>query len=60
MGEARSLLLRALARRVIRHYAEKGVLVRVGEPHHAQFIYTVSESALAAQKKDVAAAPTGA
>ena len=51
---------RALARRVIRHYTDKGVLVRVGDPHHAQFIYTVSESALASQKKETAAQPQAA
>jgi hypothetical protein len=39
-----------MARKVIRHYVEKGVLDLVGEHNHAFSIYTPSASALASIK----------
>lgn len=51
------LSARALAKRVIRYYTDKGVLQKVGDNHHSQMIYTVSQASLNQAKKEAEAQP---
>jgi hypothetical protein len=52
MGNKYETSIRSLARRVLRHFKEKGVLDIVGDAHHSNTIYTVSAAALATVKKE--------
>jgi ribosomal protein S25 len=44
--------LSSLARRVLKHFTEKGVLEVVGDTHHSHTLYTVSAAALATVKTE--------
>ncbi|KAM3129397.1 hypothetical protein pb186bvf_018471 [Paramecium bursaria] len=45
----------SLARKVLKHFETKGVLVPVGDQHNSQYIYTVSAQVQADQKAAAAA-----